>query len=185
MAKKVCPVWVGYILANPVRKLFQNPKKILGPYVEEDMIVLDIGCAMGFFSLPLGQMVGPNGKVICVDVQEKMIEVLKKRALKAGVYDRIEARICKQNSLCLNDFVEKIDFALAFAVVHELPDAFAFFSEIYKAIKSGARFLVAEPKYGVSEKDFKKTVSIAVQNDFKVIDRPKVGQTRVVLLRKK
>ena len=43
MAKHVCPVWVGYLLASPLRKLFHNPKKILGPYVEEGMKVLDIG----------------------------------------------------------------------------------------------------------------------------------------------
>jgi hypothetical protein len=60
-------------------------------------------------------------------------------------------------------------------VVHELPDVFAFFSETYKVIKSGAGFLVAEPKYGVSENDFEKIVSIAEQNDFKVIDRSEAG----------
>ena len=63
----VCPVWVGYLLASPVRKLIQNPKKLLSPYVEEGMTVLDAGCAMGFFSLPMARMVGPNGKVICGD----------------------------------------------------------------------------------------------------------------------
>ena len=73
---------------------------------------------------------------------------------------------------------------ITIAVVNELPDVFAFFSEIYKVIKSGAGFLVAEPKYGVSENDFEKTVSIAGQNDFKVIDRPKVGQSRTILLKK-
>jgi len=58
MAEKVCPVWVGYLLASPIRKLFQNPPKILSPYVENGMKVLDIGCVMGFFSLPLARMVG-------------------------------------------------------------------------------------------------------------------------------
>ena len=70
MAKRVCPVWIGYLLASPIRKLFQNPKKILYHYVKEGMMVLDIGCAMGFFSLPLSEMVGSKGKVICVDVQK-------------------------------------------------------------------------------------------------------------------
>jgi 2-polyprenyl-3-methyl-5-hydroxy-6-metoxy-1,4-benzoquinol methylase len=58
MAQRVCPIWVGYLLASPVRKLYQNPKKILGAYVREGMKILDIGCAMGFFSLPLAEMTG-------------------------------------------------------------------------------------------------------------------------------
>jgi len=39
----VCPVWVGYLLASPLRKLLQNPDKILAPYVKPGMTVLDVG----------------------------------------------------------------------------------------------------------------------------------------------
>jgi len=139
MAEKVCPIWVGYLLASPVRRLFQNPDKILGPYIEDGMTVLDIGCAMGFFSLPAAQMVGPNGKVICIDIQEKMIKSLNKHALKAGVTDRIEPRICTQNSLELNDITEKIDFAFAIAVAHEIPDVFRFLLGNIQDIKTRAQ----------------------------------------------
>ena len=185
MDEKVCPVWVGYLLASPVRKLYQNPKKILGPYVREGMTVLDIGCAMGFFSLPLAEMTGRNGRVICVDIQEKMIRSLEKRAQKAGLSDRIETRLCKNNSLGLDDFKEEIDFAFASAVVHEVFDASGFFSEIHKTIKPNGIFLVVEPKGHVSKKDFETTVSIAEQNGFEVIDSPQIGRSRIVLLGKK
>lgn len=185
MAEKVCPVWVGYLLASPVRKLFQNPQKMLSSYIKEGMKVMDIGCAMGFFSLPLAEMVGSNGKVICVDVQKKMIETLEKRALKAKMSDRIETRICRHNSLDLNDLKEKIDFVLAVAVVHEVPDASAFFSEIYETIKQDGKFLVVEPKGHISEKDFEISISLAEQNGFQVIDSPQISRSRVVLLGKR
>ncbi len=181
MAEHVCPVWIGYLLASPVRKLFQNPKKILDPYVETGMKVLDTGCAMGFFSLPLAQLVGPGGKVICVDIQEKMIKSLEKRAQKAGLSNRIETRLCPDSSLGLDDLKEEIDFALAFAVVHEIPDAGAFFSQVYETIKPAGRLLVAEPSGHVSGKDFEITVSVAKQNGFKVIGNPQIGRSRVVL----
>lgn len=45
MAKHVCPVWVGHLLASPLRKLLNNPKSMLGKHVIKDMIALDIGCA--------------------------------------------------------------------------------------------------------------------------------------------
>lgn len=184
MDEKVCPIWVGYLLACPIRKIFQNPKKMFGPYIKEGMKVLDIGCAMGFFSLPLAQMVGSNGKVICVDLQKKMIKTLKKRSQKAGLSNIIETRICHHNSLGLKDLKEGIDFALASAVIHEVPDASYFFSEIHEIIKPTGTFLVVEPKGHVSEKGFKKTIIIAEQNGFKTIDRPPIGSSRVVLLGK-
>jgi len=104
MAKHVCPVWIGYLLTSPIRKLFQNPQKLLGPYIEKDMVVLGAGCAMGFFSLPAAQMVGENGKVICVDIQKEMIKSLKRRALKAGVIDRI-AKLAYAMKIRLNSMI--------------------------------------------------------------------------------
>jgi ubiquinone/menaquinone biosynthesis C-methylase UbiE len=180
----VCPVWVGYILASPIRKLLQNPNKILKPYVNETMTAADIGCAMGFFSLPLAKMVGSSGKVICVDIQEKMIRSLEKRARKAGLSGRIETIVCNDKSLGLDDFKEKIDFALASAVVHEIPDSTKFFSEVCEALKPAGKLLVAEPKGHVSETDFERTVSIAKRNGFKVMDRPQIKRSRAVLLQK-
>ncbi|MBE0427740.1 MAG: class I SAM-dependent methyltransferase [Nitrospirae bacterium] len=135
MVKRVCPFWVGYLLISPLRTLMQNPGKILSRYITAGMKILDIGCGMGFFSLPIAWMVGSKGKVICIDVQEKMIRSLQKRAKKAGLTDRIETRICNQNSLGLDDLNEKVDFALAFAVVHEVPNVTQFFSEIHKTLK--------------------------------------------------
>jgi ubiquinone/menaquinone biosynthesis C-methylase UbiE len=184
MAERVCPVWVGYLLASPLRRLFQNPKQILSPYVKEGMKVLDIGCAMGFFSLPLSEMVGPGGRVICVDVQEKMIATLEKRAQKAGLSDNIEARVCPKGSLGLEDLKEQIDFALASAVVHEVPDSSSFFKEVCAAIKPTGRLLVIEPKGHVSQKDFELTVSTAKHAGFQLLDEPQISRSRAVLLGK-
>ncbi|MBC8490178.1 MAG: class I SAM-dependent methyltransferase [Bacteroidetes bacterium] len=184
MAEKTCPVWVGYLLASPVRKLFNNPKKILGEYIKEGMTVLDLGSAMGFFSIPAARMVGPNGKVICIDVQEKMIEKLKKRALKAGMLDRIETIVCDENSLKLTDYSNKIDFAYAFAVIHEVPNVDSFFSDAYKALKSNTKFFIAEPKGHVTKEDFDKTISIAEKNGFEVVNKSKIGRNLSVLLKK-
>jgi ubiquinone/menaquinone biosynthesis C-methylase UbiE len=182
----VCPVWVGYVLASPIRKLiWENPDKILKPYINEAMTVADIGCAMGFFSLPLARMVGPNGKVICVDIQEKMIRKLEKRAAKAGLAGRIETIVCNDGSLCLGDYKGKLDFALASAVVHEVGDSVRFFSEVCEAMKPAGKLLMAEPSGRVLETDFERSVSVAKHNGFEVTDRPQMKRARAVLLQKK
>lgn len=182
MNERVCPIWVGYLLASPIRRLFQNPDKILGPYVKEGMHVLDIGCAMGFFSLPAAAMVGKSGRVLCIDVQEKMTQALQKRADRAGLSDRIETRVCQSDSLCISDLAGTIDFALAMAVVHEVPEAAIFFKEICKALKPSGQLLVAEPKAHVSEKAFEQSLSSAARNGFRTVSAPTFRQSRAALL---
>jgi len=49
--KRICPVRYSGRLDNKIRKLFQNPQKILGNYVKDGMTVLDLGCGPGFFRL--------------------------------------------------------------------------------------------------------------------------------------
>ncbi|MBC8457841.1 MAG: class I SAM-dependent methyltransferase, partial [Deltaproteobacteria bacterium] len=92
MAEHVCPYWVGYLLLNPLRKLLENPDKILGPFVQEGMTVLEPGCGMGYFTLPLARMVGPKGRIVAVEIQQKMLSALERRARKEGVLDRIDLR---------------------------------------------------------------------------------------------
>jgi ubiquinone/menaquinone biosynthesis C-methylase UbiE len=184
MADHVCPVWVGYLLASPFRKLSQNPQRILGPYVEKGMTVLDVGCAMGFFSLPMAELVGPDGKVICVDLQEKMIRSLEKRARRSGLGDRIETHVCRKDSLGLDQLREEVDFALLVAVVHEVPDPAKLFSEIQRMLKPGGKALVVEPKGRVSAKDLETTVSMAVQSGFEAVQRPEIRRSRAAVLSK-
>jgi len=88
----VCPWWLGYMFLIPLRKISNNPDKMFGHYVKEGMNILDFGCAMGYFSLPLAKMTGKNGSVYCVDIQEKMLAKLQKRAIKAGVEHIIKPR---------------------------------------------------------------------------------------------
>jgi 2-polyprenyl-3-methyl-5-hydroxy-6-metoxy-1,4-benzoquinol methylase len=85
----ICPWWGGYFIDNPLRRLIHDLQTILGPYVKPGMTVLDVGCGMGFFSIGMARMVGDEGRVIAVDLQQKMLDVLWRRAQRAGVADRI------------------------------------------------------------------------------------------------
>ena len=185
MTDHVCPVWAGYLAASPLRKLFQDPRRILGSHVQPGMTILDIGCAMGFFSLPLAQLVGSGGKVICVDLQEKMIRGLRRRARKAGLFERIQTQICSRESLGLDDVVEEVDFALAFAVVHETPDAGRLFAEIHRTLKTRASVLVAEPRIHVTAASFDASLSAAEQSGFDIVATPAIRCSYTAVLVKK
>jgi SAM-dependent methyltransferase len=184
LSNRVCPWWLGYFLASPLRRLLHLPEDILGPYIREGMNVLDIGSGMGFFSLPAARLVGESGRVVCIDLQERMIQGLIRRAKKAGLLDRIDARISQKNSLGLSDIAGKIDFALAFAVVHEVPDKERLFLEIGDTLKHGGKLLIAEPVAHVSRTDFDKSIAIAQSAGFKVISDLKVRRSYGMLLAK-
>ncbi len=184
MSKHVCPVWIGYLLASPLRRWAQDPAKILGPYVRPGMVVLDVGPGMGFFSLPLASLVSPGGRVVCVDLQPGMLAALGRRARKAGITDGLEPRLCTDETLGLGDLAGAVDFALAFAVVHEVADPARFLSEIREALKPGALLLIAEPIGHVRKKAFAETGDLARRCGFAVADAPSIRRTHAVLLRR-
>jgi len=185
MRHRVCPWWLGYLLASPLRRLLQRPEEILRPYVSEGMHALDVGCGMGFFSLPLARFVGKAGKVVCVDMQERMIKGLMRRARKVGLSEIIDSRTCKPNSLGLDDIIGTIDFVLAFAVVHEVPDKGRLLAEIRDTMKMTGNLLLAEPMAHVAKKDFGLTLSIAQRTGFDVIADLDVRRSQARLLAKR
>jgi SAM-dependent methyltransferase len=139
---------------------------------------------MGFFTLELARLVGPTGRVIAVDVQAKMIEALKRRARRAGLLDRIDARVATATSMELKDFEAKIDFVLAFAVAHEMPSAELFFAEAAQAMKPGARLLLAEPAGHVGVEEFDRELNLAAKHRLSVADRPSIRHSLVAVLKR-
>jgi ubiquinone/menaquinone biosynthesis C-methylase UbiE len=184
MAEHVCPVWAGYFLANPLRKFLQNPHRILAPYVRAGMTVLDLGSAMGFFSLPMAEKVGPGGKVVCVDVQPGMLRALRRRAVKAGFADRIETHESSRNAIGMQGRNSSFDFALAFTVLHEVGDLAGFLREIYQLLRPGASFLLTEPIKHVTRTEFDRTISLAQAQGFTVTGHPRIRLSYAAVLMK-
>ncbi len=185
MAKHgVCPWWVGYILASPIRKLAQNPARMLKPFVRVGMTVLEPGPGMGFFTLELARLVGPEGRVIAVDVQPQMIAGLRRRAERAGLIDRIETRLASATTMGLEDYDGAADFVLACAVVHEMPSAAKFFAEVARAMKSGASLLLAEPAGHVSKDEFENELALAAEAGLATVDRPHITRSQAAVLKK-
>ncbi len=184
MAERVCPWWLGYLLASRLRRLVEDPNKMLAPYVRSGMTVLEPGPGMGFFTLELARLVGPTGKVVAVDLQPKMLEGLKRRAAKAGLLDRIEARPAAKESLGVADLAGQVDFALAFAVVHELPAASPFFLEVAATLKPAACLLFAEPSGHVKIARFQAELEAALHAGLSLAGHPAISRNHAALLKK-
>jgi len=179
--KFICPWQFAPLLDNFLRPLIHNPRKMFAPYVSQGMTVLDIGCGAGFASLGLAKLVGEEGLVIAADIQPNMLSFVEERAMKAGLYNRIRIHLCEANCIGIR---ERLDFAVAFFMVHEVPDAWALLEEIFKLLKTGGNFFLTEPKIHVKSSDFWQLVQDAQFIGFKVAEKPRVRFGQTVLLLK-
>ncbi len=175
----VCPWWACYLFDNPVRKLFHDPYKMLSPYVKQGFTVIDIGPGMGYFTIPLLRLVGKDGRVIAVDIQEKMLAVLRRRAIKAGVDANLITHLSKPNDFGLK---KKADFIVAFWMLHEVTDQIRFLKDVKKLMKRFACVLIVEPRLHVTKTAFDRTIRMARQSGFKIEDYPLVSLSRAILL---
>jgi len=177
--RHVCPWWLCFTFDNLIRKLFHNPENILAPYVREGDTVLDVGPGMGYFSIPLARIVGDKGKVIAADVQAPMLAALRKRVQKQGLEGHIVLHLCKPDSIGIRD---PIDFALAFWMVHEVPDRNKFFHEIRLLLKPTGKLMLAEPTIHVTRPMFEETLRRAEEVGFVVTENPKISMSRTAVL---
>ena len=76
----VCPWWLIRTLDNPLRRLFQNPEEILKDFVRTGDACLDVGCGIGYFTIPMAKLAGPSGNVTAVDLQPQMLAGVERRA---------------------------------------------------------------------------------------------------------
>ncbi len=175
----VCPWWACYLFDNPVRKLFHDPYKMLSPYVKEGFTVIDIGPGMGYFTIPLLRLVGKDGRVIAVDIQEKMLAVLRRRAIKAGVDANLITHLSKPNDFGLK---KKADFIVAFWMLHEVTDKIRFLKHVKKLMKRFARVLIVEPRLHVTKTAFDRTIQLAEESGLKIRAYPAISLSRAILL---
>jgi SAM-dependent methyltransferase len=156
----VCPWWLCYSFDNPLRRRIHDPERILNPHVTDGMTVVDI---------------------VAVDLQEKMLATLGKRACKAGLADRIVLHRCRPDLLGVE---EPADFVLAFWMAHEVPDKPRFFDQISAFMKPGGRLLLVEPKFHVTRGSFGRTVDVCRGAGFRLLGEPAIALSRAVRMEK-
>jgi ubiquinone/menaquinone biosynthesis C-methylase UbiE len=158
MALRVCPWWLSFFVGNALRRLIHDPDEILAGLVASGHTAVDIGCGPGFFTIAMAKLVGEDGRVIAADVQTKMLDYVRRRAEKTGLQSRIRLHHCEEDGLGIE---ERVDFALAFYMVHEVPSVDAFLNDVAGILKPGAALLLVEPKMHVTDSRFKEIVRTA------------------------
>jgi ubiquinone/menaquinone biosynthesis C-methylase UbiE len=176
---RVCPMEKAGLLDNRFRRWFQNPTKILAPYIKEGMTALDLGCGPGYFSIDLAKLVGQPGKVIAADLQDEMLQRLRNKIAGTELEQRITLHLCQPDKIGL---AEKVDFILLFYMVHEIPDQSRLFTELATILKPDGQILIVEPSFHVSKQAFDLMLRIAQGAGFMPAERPKMLLSKGVVL---
>jgi ubiquinone/menaquinone biosynthesis C-methylase UbiE len=180
--KGICPVEKAGGLDNSIRKLLQNPRKIVKPYINEGMTVLDLGCGPGFFSIEIAKLLIDSGKVIAADLQEGMLDKVKRKIKGTEFEKRIAPHKCAEESIDLN---EKVDFILAFYMIHEVPNQDKLFRELKSIVKPNGQIFIVEPIFHVSKNSFNLMIDRLTKIGFEIEDRPTIFFSRAIVLKNK
>lgn len=178
----ICPAEHAHMLDLKIRNLVHNPDRILSPYVNKGMSVLDLGCGPGFFTLTLSKLVGSEGQVVAADLQDEMLTIVKNKIANTEYEKIVKFHNAQKDSIGLN---ETFDFILVFYMLHEVPNQANFLKELYDILKNNGQILISEPKFHVSKKDFNASLDIMEKIGFIVSEKPSIFLSRSVILKKK
>jgi len=171
---------VAGLLDSKFRKFFHNPNKILKPYINKNMTVLDIGCGPGVFSIEIAKLMDGTGKVISVDMQDGMLEMIKHKIKGTAIEKNIVLHKCNQDSININ---EAVDFVLMFYMVHEVPNKENFFNEILPKINKNGLLMVVEPGL-ISKNEFNGMVNCIKKYGFEEENKLKIIFSKGIVLKK-
>ncbi len=129
-------------LIRDVREREERCSRVLANLgMEPGMTICDIGCGNGYYSLPLARFVGPQGRVLAVDIQPEMLAMLRDRAEKEGI-ENITPILSSLHNPRLPD--KSVDLILLVDVYHEFSHPEQMLAAMHRALKPEGRIVLLE-----------------------------------------
>ncbi len=139
------PAFIGRFLDSGYRRRVQPPDNLIERSgVKPGMIVVDLGCGSGAFTLFVARAVGEQGKVYAVDIQPAMLKQLEHKLAKAGNQDIKNIELKQANAYDLPFEENSIDLVYMVTVLPEIPDRGRALREVRRVLKPGGILAVTE-----------------------------------------
>ena len=137
------PGFMTRLIDNPIRRKFiQKPEKVAERMcLKPGMIIIEIGPGKGSYTKALAKNILPDGKVYALDIQESIINRLKKRIEKEGITNIIP-KIDDAYNLSFED--ESVDRVLMIACLPEIPDPIRVLKELKRVLKPDGLISLSE-----------------------------------------
>ncbi len=128
-------------LERPTREAEERTDLLLDNLpLTTDAVVADIGAGTGYFSLPIARRV-PAGRVLAVDIQQEMLDIVQRRASSAGLAN-VEALLATETDPRLP--AGEVDLVLMVDAYHEFSHPFEVMTGIVNGLKPGGRVVLIE-----------------------------------------
>jgi predicted methyltransferase len=124
----------------PDRDAWQKPDEVVALMgIAPGMHVVDLGAGTGYFVGRLSRAVGPQGKVIALDVEPKMVDYMKQRAARESLAN-VDARPVDPNGADL----PPSDRVLIVDTWHHLGNRTAYAKKLFSSLRSGGAVIVVD-----------------------------------------
>ena len=137
-----CPYSARWMVDNPPRRVVQPPRSTVDNFhLHEGQTVLELGPGPGYFTVEVARRLGPEGRLVCVDIQPEMIDALRRRLLREGVTNTLPM-VGDALGLPLADC--SVDCAFLVTVLGEIPDRPKALAELRRVLKPGGILSITE-----------------------------------------
>ena len=152
MSERYSDEWIASLLDMESRLGQATPAELLaGLGLGEGHTVVDVGCGPGFLTFPAAEIVGSGGRVYAVDIEPKMVDLVRTEAASRGLAN-ITAQRTDSDGVSLPDGVA--DFAICSLILHYSPDfarRAALVRDIARVLRPGGRLLIVDRSLGQKE----------------------------------
>jgi ubiquinone/menaquinone biosynthesis C-methylase UbiE len=122
------------LLLDPARWAKWDPPRLLAVlHLQPGETVVDLGCGPGFWTLPLAELVGPDGIVWALDASPEMLEALADRQPPPWV------RLLRSELPRIELPDASVDAAWGAFIVHEVEPLDALMRELHRVLRPGGR----------------------------------------------
>lgn len=129
-------------LERPERQGEEQPDKLIDQLgIKSGDVVADIGAGTGYMSRRLAKTVGRNGKVLAVDIQPEMLDLLREKMRSLGISNVVTVLGTESDP---NLPTNSLDLALMVDVYHEFDYPYEMMAAICRALKPSGRVVFVE-----------------------------------------
>jgi ubiquinone/menaquinone biosynthesis C-methylase UbiE len=109
--------------------------------IERGQTVADLGAGSGYYSFRIAPLVGPTGKVLAIDIEPAMLEVIAQRASREQIANVATVRASARDP---NLTAASVDLVFMVDVYHELEYPYEVMTKVRAALKPGGRVALIE-----------------------------------------